>query len=122
MTGRKLGPPLGEGGVGLELPDVVRAGEVFDIVAADVEDPAAVTCDVQRIDKNGSHLIDRPYFGKHLIAGAVSQASLVARATLPKPGMYRVEVHRGAASAVSQVILAIESSASVAADQVDLGE
>lgn len=122
MTGTKLGPPLGEGGVGLELPDVVQAGDAFELVATDVEDPAQVTCDVERIDQDGSRFVDSPYFARLSVGTTAQAASLVARTTLPKPGIYRVTVHRCSASAVSQMILAVECDGSEDTDRLRLVE
>jgi pimeloyl-ACP methyl ester carboxylesterase len=123
MTESPLGPPLGEGGVGLELPDVVQVGEAFEILAKDVADPAAVTCDIERIDQDGTHFVDRPYFERLTEGTASLEASLVARnVMLQEPGMYRVAVKTGAASAVTQVVLALEPSASNDAEELSLSE
>lgn len=122
MTENQLGPPLGEGGVGLEVPDVVQAGEPFEILAKDVGDPAAVTCNVERIDQNGARFVERPYFACIATEAASQEPSLVARTTLPKPGMYRIEVKRGAASAVTQVVLAVEPGPSGDAEEPNLDE
>jgi pimeloyl-ACP methyl ester carboxylesterase len=109
MTQTMLGPPLGDdGGVGVELPDVMTAGESFDIVVKDVADPAGVTCDVERVDHDGSRFVDRPYFTSLAQSAASQEASIVARTALPKPGLYRVKVWRGAPSAVSHLILAVD--------------
>lgn len=122
MTERPLGPPLGDGGVGLELPDVVQVGETFEILAKDVADPAVVTCDVVRIDKGGTRFVDRPYFARVATETASQEPSLSASTMLPKPGMYRIDVKTGAASAVTQLVLAVEPGASDDAEELSLGE
>lgn len=102
MTGNRLGPPLGDGGVGLGVPDVVEAGRPFEIVAKDVEDPALVSCEIESIREHGSRPIARPQ------PGVRSESGLTGTATLPEPGLYRVNLKGGAASAVSQMILAVD--------------
>lgn len=104
LTGTQLGPPLGEGAVGLELPDVVDAGQGFDVIARDVGDPAAVTCSVKEVVQHGGGYFDRVHFA----APNQGEASLLGRITLPRAGLYRVQVKRGGASAVSQLVLAVE--------------
>jgi pimeloyl-ACP methyl ester carboxylesterase len=123
MTRKRLGPSLGEGGVGLELPDIIQAGAAFQIVATDVDKPSAVTCDVERIDQNGrARLVARPYFVRPGAQTGLQQPSLVAHATLPLPGLYRVSLKHGAPSAVSQVVLAIEPGESGEGDEHDLDD
>lgn len=107
MTETRLGPPLGEGGVGLELPDVVPAGETFELIAKDVDDPAAVTCNVEQVLENRTQFVDTPHFGRPRDASAAQNPSLVAKLGLPKPGLYRIEVRRGAPSPITQLVLAV---------------
>lgn len=92
MTGTTLGPPLGDGGIGVEVPDVVETNQIFEIIARDVNDPAMVSCNVERIDEGGSHSVDRPYFVGRDSRNPPEDVSLAAQAKLRKPGMYRVNV------------------------------
>jgi hypothetical protein len=117
MTRRELGPPLGDGGIGLDLPDLVPAGHEFEIIARDAADPAALTCQIEQICQDGDRFAGRPHFGRTGFRGRLDESTLQARATLREPGMYRVSVKAGSASAVSQLILAFDPAAQ--ADSTD---
>lgn len=108
MTGRNLGPPLGEGGVGLELPDVVHVGESFEVTGSSLADLATMKCDVERIDATHTASIDRLHLLRRGVDEARSDVTFVARTVLTKPGMYRFKIKHGASSAVSQIILAVD--------------
>ena len=106
LTDMPLGPPLGTDGVGLDLPDVVCLGEAFEIRVLDVEDPAAVGCTVERIDRQGATFVSRQYLARIPHAG---EPSLAVAMRLPTPGLYRISAKAGAASAVAQLILCTEA-------------
>lgn len=108
MTSRDLGPPLGDGGVGLMVPDCVSAGDAFEILVQDVDDPAAVTCQIYRIEQEGKRFVDQPFLRRRNHAHASSGIALRVDASLPGAGLYRVSVKAGSATAVSQMILAID--------------
>ena len=63
MTPRDLGPPMGDdGGVGLMVPDCVTSGDAFEILVKDADDPAAVTCQIDRIEQRVERFVDADDF------------------------------------------------------------
>ncbi|MFT4215727.1 MAG: hypothetical protein QM619_00865 [Micropruina sp.] len=98
-----VGDRLGRGDIGIEVPDVVLAGQPVEIRVTGEADPARVTCQITDLgDPTGR-------------AGRQPKASrrgedLVAEAFLG-PGLYRVaaKLKAGGRDAVSQVVLVMES-------------
>lgn len=91
-----LGIALGEGEIGLEVPDLVQPGEEFTITVTGEEDPAAVTCVVEDIGE--AEVVRRPGL-------RWSNGTLAETVTLAAPGLYRIGVKAGAADPVTQVVL-----------------
>jgi len=91
----RLGPPMGEEGFGVEVPDLVAVGQPCEIgIAADVD--AMPTCVVTELD-SGERFEVRP---------SRRSGALRAVTVLPREGAYRIEVKEGAFSAVSALVLA----------------
>ncbi|MEO3743874.1 hypothetical protein [Plantactinospora sp. B5E13] len=100
ITQRPLGPPLGvppEEAVGVDLPDVVVAGEPFPVTVL-AEDPAAVSCRVVDVTTEEIEALPRL---------AVRDGALAAVLALPRPGLYRVEAAGGSFSPVAQLMLVL---------------
>jgi pimeloyl-ACP methyl ester carboxylesterase len=98
VTSVEKGPWLaGAVELGLCVPDLVAAGEPFDISVSGCADPAAATCRVS--DAADGRPIAQPLLVRR-------GDDLTARVTPPRPGLYRVEVKAGGLSAVSELVLA----------------
>ncbi len=91
-----FGPPLGAGEIGLDLPDLVLAGEEWSAVVTGVSRPGAALCHVR--DAATGRLVDAPPL-------AVRDGELHAQPRLLGPGLYVVEVAGSGRSPVSQLIL-----------------
>lgn len=100
LTDRRTGPWLGAGEIGAALPDVVPPGEVFEIRLSGVDHPRDVGCRIVDVETN------RRITGPVVVRG---EGDCLALATLPAPGLYRVEVTGGGISSLSQLILVADS-------------
>ena len=98
--GDRLGGGDDEDGVGLELPDCVAAGTSWHAVISGTT-PQQARCVVKNAETNA--VIDHPR-----LMGCQDGGTVLARTTLPTPGLYRVEVSSGGTSPVSQLVLAAE--------------
>jgi hypothetical protein len=109
LTEGVLGPPLpGAAEVGLDVPDVVVAGEPFEIRVAGA-DPAAAVCRVMEADTN----VRLPPPPRLRPGAGGGPARTVAR--FDRPGIYRVLAEGSGYSAVSQLVLAVPAGAGEAA-------
>jgi hypothetical protein len=99
-TERHLGPPLGAAGVGVDVPDLVAAGQWFTVRAHGADDPSALGC---RILTAGTRVqVARPVFARR-------DEDIVAQARIPIPGIYQVEVKQVGASPVSCLVMAAQA-------------
>ncbi|MCW2144230.1 PGAP1-like protein [Actinoplanes cyaneus] len=96
-----LGPPQAGPGLGLTLPDVVTAGEAFSAYAVGADGYQGVRCRVTEADS-----------GRTVAVPDVARGDGEARieVTLPRPGLYRLEVGGSGYSGVSQLVLAADAS------------
>ncbi|MDR6974192.1 hypothetical protein J2X68_000870 [Streptomyces sp. 3330] len=99
-----LGPALGAGGIGLDLPDCVEAGRPWlarltPAPGEELDSHAGIACSVH--DAETDRRIDTGRLGWH--DGAVA-ASVV----LPAPGLYRIRVTTEGAPPLTQLVLALE--------------
>jgi Lecithin:cholesterol acyltransferase len=92
-----FGPPLGAGEIGLDLPDLVAAGEEWTAEVTGVENPRAARCQVR--DAGTGRLVDLPPLEPR-------DGALHVRPHLPGPGLYSVHVAGSGRSPVSQLVLA----------------
>ncbi|WP_306316940.1 MULTISPECIES: triacylglycerol lipase [unclassified Streptomyces] len=97
LTERRLGPPLGATGTALVVPDVVPAGQPFDIGVEPQTDPASVSVQV-----TAAHT-PQPLARPRLLP---REGTLAAQVTLPDAGLYRIEAKAGGYSPVTQLVLA----------------
>jgi hypothetical protein len=99
VTARSTGPWLaGEAHVGLAVPDVVTAGEPFEVrVTGDVR-AGALTVGV--VDTRTQRPVARPW-------PRPRDGELVAAAVLPGEGLYRVEAKAGGLSPVTELVLGV---------------
>jgi hypothetical protein len=93
-----LGPRLGEGDVGLAVPDVVTPGTEWAAKLTGVA-PHEATCTV--VDVQTGVAVDYPPV--HRRDGEVQ-----ATVSLPKPGLFRIAVSGGGTTPVSQLVMAEE--------------
>lgn len=91
-----LGPRLGEGDIGLDLPDVVTSGIEWAATVTGVE-PHEATCTV--VDAQTGMATDYPPL--HRRDGKVQ-----ATVSLPEPGLFRIVVSGGGATPVNQLVMA----------------
>jgi pimeloyl-ACP methyl ester carboxylesterase len=103
ITEIELGAPMGVTPAGVDVPDVVEAGETWAIEITGLDKPTDAGCEVYDAGAPGK-LVDMP---------PVQRAGdrLEARLSVDAPGVYRVEVSAGGASPVSQLVLAVEPDA-----------
>ena len=97
---RRRGPLMGDGEVGLDVPDVVSAGDSWVFRVTGVDGPNGVRCAVQDTET-----------GRRVQAPRVENGNggVLARVTVPGPGLYRVQVMpRAGISPVTQLVLAVD--------------
>ncbi|MEU3460424.1 hypothetical protein ABZ721_10760 [Streptomyces sp. NPDC006733] len=98
LLGLDRGPWLApSGGVGLRLPDLVVAGEAFEVAVDYCDSPVGVRCTVE--DAATGRVVDRPLLAQR---DGVVRASAV----LGRPGLYRLGVKTRGFDAVTQLVLA----------------
>jgi hypothetical protein len=97
----QLGPPLGAGEIGIDLPDVVAPGERWPIVVTGVEHPGSVRCIIT--DVASGRPVAVPPAGWY-------DGVMAAQATLRQPGLYRVKVAGGGATPVDRLVLVADPS------------
>jgi len=95
----ETGPWQGRATIGLYAPDLVTPGEHFNVEIAGVQNPRGVSCRVSTADYS------RPFLRPEVRART---GRIYASVRLPSVGLYRIEVDGGGASAVSQLVLAVE--------------
>lgn len=91
------GPPLGPGEIGIDVPDVVSASEPLTITVTGA-DATGTTCRV--VDAFSRWQVAVPPLQRR-------DGVLTASVVLGEPGVYRVEVKGGGASAVTEQVLAV---------------
>jgi Lecithin:cholesterol acyltransferase len=94
------GARLGDGEIGLDLPDVVSPGETWPMVLTGVDGPAGVTCTVEDAADGRRLAMPRP---------AWRDGVLAAEVRLPAPGLYRVLVSGGGTAPVVALVLAVDA-------------
>lgn len=99
LTPRELGPPLAGGRpLGLDMPDVVVAGEAFTLRVTGAETAAGLGCAVEHAATGAT--VSRPDLrGMDDTVGA--------EVVIGAPGVYRVLVKGGGWSAVSDLVMAV---------------
>lgn len=100
LTDRRTGPWQGAGQLGLDVPDVVHAGQPFAVRITGAERPTDVLCSV--IDVGTGLRVDTPSIRRE-------DAALVTQARSLPPGLYWVRIDGGGASPVTQIVMCIES-------------
>ncbi|MEV0982115.1 hypothetical protein [Streptomyces sp. NPDC049915] len=94
-----LGPVMGDGELGLALPeDGVPVGDAWTLRVTGTASPAGVTCLV--VDAATGRAVVRPrLLGR--------DGGLAAQVTLPDSGLYRVVLENGGNAAITQLVLAV---------------
>jgi hypothetical protein len=96
-----LGPPMGGPGCGVDTPDLVSPGQPWELHIAGVHSPAGANCRIAPADPADTTAPMSPRL-------RLSHHGLVATASLPRPGLYRVTVTTHDRRKVSQLVLAAE--------------
>lgn len=97
------GIPLGEGHLGLEVPDAAVVGDTFEIVVTGEDDPGLVDVRLDRIDPDQDVRLSAPLVGR-----SAGREGLRADLRLVEPGLYRVSVATGGSNPVTQLVLCEE--------------
>jgi lecithin:cholesterol acyltransferase len=100
LLDRRTGPWLGDSELGLDIPDIVPAGQPFQIHITGAERPIDVTCALFDLERGGQR-IDTPAVRLH-------DGVLTAVAKPLPPGLFQVRVEGGSASPVSQILMSTE--------------
>lgn len=93
-----LGPRLGEGEIGLDLPDVVTPGAEWAAMFTGVA-PHEGTCTV--VNAQTGLTVDHPPLHRR-------EGTVQAAISLPEPGLFRIIVSGGGTTPVSQLVMAEE--------------
>jgi hypothetical protein len=109
LAGRRSGPWLGIGELGLDMPDIITAGQSWEVTITGAERPTDVTCSV--VDVGTGLSLDRPAVGKG------EEGLLVARAQPLPPGLFRVRIDGGGSFPVQQIVMSIGAAASGASQR-----
>nr|WP_237536121.1 hypothetical protein [Streptomyces sp. SID3343] len=109
LVRRRSGAPLGQRPqpLGLVLPDAVPANVSFTVRVHGPLDPAGLRVWAQECDTNRQAAVCRAL---RVSAGGTAPddgPGVVGDLVLPRPGLYRVLVKRGAPSPVSQLVMAL---------------
>ncbi|MFJ8078230.1 hypothetical protein ACIQ7Q_30945 [Streptomyces sp. NPDC096176] len=94
-----MGPPQGEFGCGLLLPDVVEAGVPWSLQVTEVDSLVGLVCHIRNLDDPTD--AQNPALG--WMDGAIGTQVVV-----PAPGLYRVEISTLDGFTISQVVMATE--------------
>lgn len=94
-----LGPALGGGEIGLDVPDSVEAGAVFTVRLTGPDTPAGLGCTVHEAGT-----------GRRVATPRVrwQDGEIVAQLTLPEPGLYRVRIEAGGNAPITQLVMVLE--------------
>jgi Lecithin:cholesterol acyltransferase len=111
LTDRRTGPWQGAGELGLDLPDIITAGQPYRVAVTGVDRPTDATCTVLDL-------------GTGLRADTLTLArrgGVVTAAGRPLPtGLYQVRVHGHSTSPVIQLLMAVPpADGSDSADTAD---
>ena len=101
LADRRTGPWLGDAELGLDIPDVVPAGQPFPIGITGAERPIDVTCTI--FDLHSSQRIQAPTV-------RLQGSALAATAQPLPPGLYQVQIEGGGASPVSQILMSTDAT------------
>ncbi|MGW3150672.1 esterase/lipase family protein [Streptomyces sp. NPDC001177] len=93
------GPPLGEPGCGIAVPDLVEAGQTWHAVAERVDSLQGLTCTVTDTEDE-----DNPQPARM----AMRDGHPAAEITLTTPGLYRISLHSRDGYTTSQLVLVAE--------------
>ncbi|MGW7244238.1 esterase/lipase family protein [Streptomyces sp. NPDC054804] len=96
----ELGPPMGAGELGLDVPDCVGPDTTWWLGLTGVDNPAGVACSVHDAETDRRLMTPRLEWRDDEVGAWV---------TLPEPGLYRVKVNTGANSAVTQLVMAVQT-------------
>jgi hypothetical protein len=98
LTSRRLGPPMGSEGCSVLVPESVIVNAPFEIRAT--SNSGVLTAKCRIVDAQSAMQVAKPVF-------TGSDGELIATTSLPRPGIYRIEVKSGSASANSNLVMAV---------------
>ena len=96
VTDRRSGPWQGVGQLGLDVPDMVGAGQPYWVGITGVERPTDVRCAV--FDVGSGLRVDTPVVGRR-------DGAVMAQAQPLPPGLYQVRIDGGGTSPVTQILM-----------------
>ncbi|MFC8225526.1 hypothetical protein [Streptomyces sp. NPDC057287] len=91
-----LGPPQGQFGCGLTVPDIAEAGSAWTLSLSGVDSLAGLTCRIQDVEDPGT--------GQELRPGWMD-GGIGVRVTVGTPGLHRVEARTRDGFRITQVVL-----------------
>ncbi|MCA1671848.1 MAG: hypothetical protein LC799_06465 [Actinobacteria bacterium] len=103
LTDRRTGPWQGVGQLGVDVPDVVAAGQPYWVGISGVQRSADVRCSV--FDVGSGLRVDTPTVGYR-------EGAVAARAQPLPPGLYWVRIEGGGASPVTQMLMSTPAAES----------
>jgi Lecithin:cholesterol acyltransferase len=106
LTDQRTGPWQGTDYLGLDIPDLMRAGQPYSMTITGAERPTDVACSV--IDVGTGLRVDAPPVRRE-------DGALVARGQPQRPGLYWVRIDGGGASPVTQMFMVTDSGRDKAA-------
>jgi pimeloyl-ACP methyl ester carboxylesterase len=109
IANRLTGPWQGVSRIGLEAPDVVRAGQMFEVALTGADGPRQASIAV--IDISTERRIAAPEFTSQ-------DGRVVAHLQLHAPGLYRILVTGGGFSSISEIVLVADSDSEGDGDEV----
>jgi hypothetical protein len=98
ITERALREQLGDGKIGIDVPDVVVSGETRYVTVTGIDKGGEATCAIYPLDRKST--VEYP-------AIELQDGELRAQVVASSPGIYRVEVSGGATSPVTQLVLVV---------------
>ncbi|MGW1895394.1 esterase/lipase family protein [Streptomyces sp. NPDC002004] len=95
-----LGPPQGEFGCGLTLPDMVEAGLPWTLTLNDVDSLAGLTCHIHNIEDDND---------RHEATLGWMDGSIGAQTVISTPGLHRVEISTLDGFKITQIVMATDA-------------
>ncbi|MEV7617155.1 hypothetical protein [Streptomyces sp. NPDC089799] len=94
-----LGPPMGDVGCGLEVPDLVEAGVPWTVRLSDVDTLSGLVCGIANVEDPAD---------EQRLTVAWEDGAAVAGATTKSTGLYRVTVRTPDGHELSQLVMSAE--------------
>ncbi|MFH9002037.1 esterase/lipase family protein [Streptomyces afghaniensis] len=96
----ELGPPMGDGEVGLDVPDCAAPHAAWWLRLTGVDNPSGIACSVHDAETDRRLMTPRLEWRDEEIGAWI---------TLPEPVLYRVRVNTGANAPITQLVMGVET-------------